>query len=238
VNDTLDKCENEYAWMLKYAENIFYDQNYFNTDKFLKSWSTKARIKIIKKTAIQALIENKDKDCAILNFASAKHPGGVVLKGSVTQEESLARVSTLLPMLNKCTQFYETAPTPYYTDKIIYSKNIYVFKDDYGQYIEPIKCDIITCAAPNYNYGEINLLEHERVIRRRFTKIIKAAIANGPKTLILGAWGCGVFKNPSDVNARIFREVLDAFSESLNHNWVIFAIPDDKNYEIFKENLI
>jgi uncharacterized protein (TIGR02452 family) len=70
----------------------------------------------------------------------------------------------------------------------------------------------------------------------RFTKVLKSAIANNQKNLILGAWGCGVFKNPPDVNAQIFRDVLDSYSSSFNE--VIFAIPDDRNFQIFKQNLL
>jgi uncharacterized protein (TIGR02452 family) len=70
---------------------------------------------------------------------------------------------------------------------------------------------------------------------KRFTKVLKSAIANNQRNLILGAWGCGVFKNPADVNAQIFRDVLNIFSSSFDE--VIFAIPDDLNYQIFKKNL-
>ena len=81
----------------------------------------------------------------------------------------------------------------------------------------------------------MNLYKHESVLKTRFIKILKSAIANGKRNLILGAWGCGVFKNPPDVNARIFRECLDEYSTFFDN--IIFAIPDNTNYEIFKENL-
>lgn len=245
INDTIDKCENEYSWMIEDAHNIFYDDKFFTYDKFIKKFTSTAHIKIVKQTTVETIIDNGGKVFGVLNFASAKNPGGGVLKGTVAQEEALARASSLYPMIKQCTQFYTPTEAPYYTDKIIYTKPVYVFKDDYGYDIDPIKCEVITCAAPNYNMyslfdkpyggGGINIEEHKKVMTRRFVKVLKSAIANNQRNLILGAWGCGVFKNPADINAQIFREVLDYFSNYFDE--VIFAIPDDINYNIFKDNL-
>lgn len=234
VNDTIELCENEYKWMIDGATNIFYDDRHFNVFDPIKKYSV-ANIKLIKKTTVEAIIENSDKVYVVLNFASAKNAGGGVLKGAVAQEEALARVSSLYPIIKKCTEFYGEASAPYYTDKIIYSKPIYTIKDDNGEDIEPIECEVITCAAPNYCFGDFNIEQHKKVISRRFTKVLMSAIANNQRNLILGAWGCGIFKNPADINAQVFRAVLDHYSSFFDE--IIFAIPDDKNYQIFKQNL-
>jgi len=244
VNNTIDKCENEYSWMLEDGINIFYDDKFFMEDRFIKKF-TIAKVKLVQQTTVETIIQNKSKVYGVLNFASAKNPGGGVLKGTVAQEEALARVSSLYPVIKKCSQFYTPTEAPYYTDKIIYSKPIYVFKDDYGNDIEPIECEVITCAAPNYNMyslfddphrgGDINIIEHKKVMTRRFTKVLKSAIANNQRNLILGAWGCGVFRNPADVNAKIFSEALDNFASYFDE--IIFAIPDTTNYQIFAKNL-
>jgi uncharacterized protein (TIGR02452 family) len=234
INDTLDKCENEYHWMIDNAKNIYYD-NYDIKKNLIKRF-TKANIKLIQKTTVEAIIENKDKIYAVLNFASAKHPGGGVLRGTVAQEEALARASSLYPVIKQCSEFYSGPPlSPYYSDRIIYSKPIYVFKDDYGQNIDPVECEVITCAAPNYSFDKIDVKKHREIMTMRFIKILKSAIANDQRNLLLGAWGCGVFKNPADINAQIFREVLDSFSTYFDD--IIFAIPDSENYQTFKDNL-
>ena len=235
INDTIDKCYFQYSWMIAKSENYYYPEGYFIDRKLIKKF-TKANIKLVQKTTVEAIIENKDKVYAVLNFASAKRPGGGVLNGAVAQEEALARASSLLPVIEFCREFYSGPPSsPYYSDRIIYSTPIYVFKDDNGVDIEPIKCDVITCAAPNYSFDKIDIEEHREVMRKRFVKVLKSAIDNGQKNLILGAWGCGVFKNPPSINAQVFREVLDAFSTYFDE--IIFAIPDNTNYQIFKYNL-
>jgi uncharacterized protein (TIGR02452 family) len=235
INDTIYQCENRYNWMIEDAKNIYYPENYFKVE-INNNTKNKAIINLIKKTTVEALeIYGLDKVYAVLNFASAKHPGGGVLKGTIAQEEALSRASSLYPVIKQCTDFYGYVQAPYYTDKIIYSKPIYVFKNDYGQDIEPIKCEVITCAAPNYSFCDVDLSKHVKIMTVRFTKVIKSAIENNQRNLLLGAWGCGVFKNPADINAQIFRQVLDNYSSYFDD--IIFAIPDNTNYEIFKENL-
>jgi len=240
VNDTLDLCENEYKWMVDEAENIFYDSDHFSENKlirFLKRFST-AKVNLVKQSTLQAISTNKDKVYAVLNFASARTPGGGTMHGAWAQEESLCRNSSLLPVIAKCKEYYiPKAPIPYYTDKIIYSKPIYIFKDDWGNKIdEPIECEVITCAAPNYmKVEEVDLKKHEAVISKRFTKVLKSAIDNNKRNIILGAWGCGAFQNPSEINAQVFREVLDSFAKDFDE--IIFAIPDKYNYEVFSEYL-
>lgn len=237
INDTINKCENKYKWMIDNCINIYYPENYFKVN-FNDHKKNKATINVVKKTTVEALeIYGLGDVYAVLNFASAKHPGGGVLRGAVAQEEALARASSLFPAIEKCQEFYNPVPSaPYYSDRIIYSTPIYIFKNDYGQDIEPIECEVITCAAPNYSFiDNIDIQKHKDVIRRRFTKVLMSAIENNQRNLILGAWGCGVFKNPADINAQIFREVLDNYSNYFDD--IIFAIPDDTNYNIFKENL-
>ena len=39
--------------------------------------------------------------------------------------------------------------------------------------------------------------------------VFRAGLDRGHDCLILGAWGCGAFKNPVDVMAGLFREVCD-----------------------------
>lgn len=235
--DTLNSCDTKNKLLVDIAKNIFFDENYFPNN--LEYYSDlKPHIKVVKKTTIQAVeYYSFDKVYGVLNFASAKHPGGGVERGTVAQEESIARVSTLFPVIKQCVEFYTPTTAPYYTDKIIYSKPIFILKDDYGiKFDNPFECDVITCAAPNYNDREIDIEEHKKVLKRRFTKVLQTAILNKRRNLILGAWGCGVFKNPPEINAKVFKDVLIDFSNYFDD--IIFAIPDDKNFEVFKNILI
>ncbi|MBC6456157.1 MAG: TIGR02452 family protein [Hormoscilla sp. SP5CHS1] len=71
----------------------------------------------------------------VLNFASAKNPGGGFLKGAKAQEESLARSSALYKSLVKCPQYYDfhrSHKSLLYSNRMIYSPNCPIFHKDDG----------------------------------------------------------------------------------------------------------
>jgi uncharacterized protein (TIGR02452 family) len=98
----------------------------------------------------------------ILNFASAKNPGGGFLGGASAQEESLARSSCLYPSQTKDWTMYHfnRNQTDFlYSDYMIYSPNVVFWFDDNGISFEsPIQVDVITSPAPNKGA----MLQHNR----------------------------------------------------------------------------
>jgi uncharacterized protein (TIGR02452 family) len=96
----------------------------------------------------------------VLNFASAKNPGGGFLKGSQAQEESLARSSGLYQSLLRCPEYYEfnrNSRSLLYSNHIIYSPGCPVFRTDDGTLLdEPYCVDFITSPAPNLGAIERN----------------------------------------------------------------------------------
>ena len=90
---------------------------------------------------------------AVLNFASAKNPGGGFLNGSQAQEESLARSSALHASQMRAWDFYErhrASPSLLYSDAMILSPGCPIFRDDDGKLLdEPQLAAFITSAAPN-----------------------------------------------------------------------------------------
>ena len=196
------------------------------------------------RTMEAARIFGKDKKVAVLNFASARNPGGMVKEGSSAQEESLCRCSTLYQVLSdkSLRGYYDTYKEvtnfmPYYTDKLIYSPDICIFgTDTYISTIMPehlwYNCDVITCAAPNMLHivragEEIDKDKLCEVLVSRIINIVNSAIANKADVLVLGAFGCGVFKNPPDLVAKAFRKVLIDDNMKKYFDDVVFAIIDD-----------
>ncbi len=171
----------------------------------------------------------------VLNFASARNPGGGFLRGAHAQEESLARSSALYPSLLTCSDFYEThraGRSLLYTDRVIYSPGCAVFRRDDGALLDaPYRVDILTSPAPNAGAIRTNQPEDEprieSVLRRRAGKVLAVAAANACTALVLGAWGCGVFRNDPAQVATIFREELGPdgpFWGRFRH--VLFAVMD------------
>jgi uncharacterized protein (TIGR02452 family) len=169
----------------------------------------------------------------VLNFASAKNPGGGFLGGAQAQEESLARSSSLYACLTtnfEMYQFNRNGTSCLYSDWMIYSPQVPVFRNDDGSLTEkPYLVSFITSPAVNagvVKQKELNNIHLiETVNRERARKFLWIANQNQHKTLILGAWGCGVFQNEPSMIAKIFDELLK--SEFANcFECVIMAIYD------------
>jgi hypothetical protein len=90
---------------------------------------------------------------AALVFASARNPGGGFRTGARAQEEDIARCSALHACLDTVPAFYayhRAEPDLRYSDRIIYSPHVPVFRDDSGRLLDrPHHAALITAAAPN-----------------------------------------------------------------------------------------
>lgn len=182
------------------------------------------------------------RDVALLNYASARKPGGGFLNGAKAQEEDLARCSGLYPCLLMQPAYYDqnrTQDSALYTDHIIYSPNVPWFRTQSHNLLEDVfLASVITAPAPNA--GQVVRREAnawpkiEEVLRRRAGYILAVARKHGHRTLVLGAWGCGVFQNNP-------RTVADAFGIWLTSpafrgcfERVVFAVYDtSRNRETF-----
>ena len=164
-----------------------------------------------------------------------KNPGGGFLNGSQAQEESLARASALYVCLLNHMAYYDAnrhSRSLLYTDHMIVSPQVPVFRDAADQLLEePWEVTIITAPAPNA--GAIAkeqpeaIHQIETVFRRRVEQVLSAAVVFGQTALVLGAWGCGVFRNDPKMVARLFGEFLvenGVFARAFEH--VVFAVLD------------
>lgn len=166
-----------------------------------------------------------------LNFASAKNPGGGFLNGSLAQEESIARATGLYPCLLNALEYYNTnrsTQSCIYTDYMIYSPDVPIIKKEDGQYLENF-CTVSIITAPAVNAGLVrerephSVPEIEVVMKRRIEKVLKISFEHGHKNLVLGAWGCGVFRNSPEEVSRYFKEVIDNKFSSVFDN-IFFGI--------------
>ncbi|MFE3205399.1 TIGR02452 family protein [Embleya sp. NPDC059237] len=185
---------------------------------------------------------------AVLNFASARNPGGGYLRGARAQEEDLCRNSLLYPCLLRAPDYYaahRAGPDLLYSDRVIWSPDVPVHRDEHGRLLdEPFPVSFLTCAAPDA--GETlqrDPAAHGRVretLRRRAGRVLTVAHHHGARRLVLGAWGCGVFRNDPREVAGAFHDHLapdGAFAAAFEH--VVFAIhdpsPDSPNRTAFTE---
>lgn len=175
----------------------------------------------------------------LLNFADAKKPGGGYLNGRNAQEECLCRQTLLYPTLMESQMYksYEIENDLYKSDFMTYSPNVYVIRDNSNSMLEiPFKVDIISAPAVD-NRKKVN--KANLIMERRIRKIVKLAAFKKNKVLVLGAFGCGVFKNnPRDVS-HCFKKVL--IDEGLKDYFKLVVFPiykDEQCKKIFEKELL
>ncbi|MFI9387255.1 TIGR02452 family protein [Kutzneria sp. NPDC052558] len=181
-------------------------------------------------------------DVAALVFASARNPGGGFLNGAQAQEESIARGSALYPYLLAAKDFYahhRADPDLAYSDRVIYSPDVPVFRDDRGDLLDaPYHVSFLTAAAPNRSAIRGNQPDRAgdipAILYRRAARVLRVAAAHGHRRLVLGAWGCGVFGNEPAVVAEAFKAAIDR-NRFFDH--IVFAVLGAPTLAVFTEGL-
>jgi uncharacterized protein (TIGR02452 family) len=184
--------------------------------------------------AYRLVREEGCRDLVLLNFASARKPGGGFLNGAPAQEEDLARCSGLYPCLLTQPAYYaanRAHSSRLYTDHILYSPKVPWLRTHSQNLLDEIfLASVITAPAPNAGSVYRNQRNARRVIedtlRRRAALILTVARDQGHRSLLLGAWGCGVFRNDPHL-------VADAFGQWLSDpqfvgcfERIVFAVYD------------
>lgn len=214
--------------------------------------------------AAQNYVKAGKKVC-VLNFASSVNPGGGVRRGASAQEECLCRCSTLYPCLN-IEEFWNQFYNPHrdlndalYNDDCIYTPDVYVVKTDSNspQRIDKkdwYQVDVLTCAAPNLRHHPSNIYNPEggkpatgltkeklqKLLTSRIKRIFQVAMSNGAEVLILGAFGCGAFRNPPEVVAQVFKELTQEYKYYFDTiEYAVYCRGyETENYDTFREVLV
>jgi uncharacterized protein (TIGR02452 family) len=180
-----------------------------------------------------------------MNFANAHNPGGGFKLGANAQEEALCRCSTLYASITSkeagvMYSYNNTHVSRVESDYMLISPNVAVFRDkDLSLLEKPVVMGVVTVPAPN-RYGAAMLASSkmiEETFIRRIRILLRAAMKNGYKTLVLGAWGCGAFGNRPDDVASYFRTVIEDEGLGRAFDEICFAIygsEDGKNITAFR----
>ncbi|KAK5952882.1 hypothetical protein OHC33_006003 [Knufia fluminis] len=156
----------------------------------------------------------KSSRIAVLNMASPLRPGGGFLNGATSQEESLCMRTTLYPSLKE--EFYRLPEVG-----AIYTPDVLVFRSHDAEATDLPKnerffVDVITAAMhrmPDVEEDE----EGEKAYaddkdrdaaEQKMRAVMRIAKSKGVKKLVLGAWGCGAYRNPVSEIAAAWKRVL------------------------------
>lgn len=207
---------------------------------------SKVKVVVDRLDSVKSMLKHRRGKTAVLNFASYKNPGGKFMEGSSAQEECLCHASNLYNVLKRFPEYYEWNKKhnnrALYTNRAMYTEDV-TFLDDsvcvYGAEPEQVKADVITCAAPNYSaagrYANVEFDENNAELFRRIKFVLDIAEENKVETLILGAFGCGVFGQDAAVVAKYFKKCLDTYDYHFQE--VYFSVLNrgkTDNYDKFK----
>ena len=114
----------------------------------------------------------------------------------------------------------------------ICTSGLVIIRDRNYNLCEPWLCDCVTAPAPNRGAALKQGVSEEDIataMERRIDLVLRTFIWHGNRNIVLGAFGCGVFKNLPESVAKCFHKVL--FDDGLitYYDRVLFAIPDENS---------
>lgn len=188
-------------------------------------------IQVIDSHSLNAAVRSEG-HVAVLNFANNNSPGGGYYKSGSrghTQEDSLIWDTDFLEQLDESK--YPICKTP--DDACVFVTT------DVNIYEHDRKITILTCpalAGPRVRDDmrdiDISYFIHDEDrnnMESRINLICQIASRMNVQTLILGAWGCGVFCNPVWELCLLWKKYIEAY-EIPN---VVFAIPGGYLHNLF-----
>lgn len=250
-DNTIVNIKNDLDYSVKKSQHI-QDSDFTEILKLVNSIPNRynTKVEVTGESTFQAakrMLADSGEKVIVLNFASATNPGGGYLNGARAQEEHLCRTSGLYPCLTRFPEFYEfhrKQKSFLYSDRMIYSPDVPIFReDDFSLQKKIYKVSVATSAAPaliDVDLGDTeSFIKAGRALDGRIEKLLSLMLVKGYKQIVLGAWGCGAFKNDPKVVSKLFKKHL-LENEKIKNTFsrAVFAVLDKKsedNKKIFEK---
>ena len=207
-------------------------------DEDYQPYDEPAVIRVVDDDTLNVAVDMLDSgfEPLVLNMASDWKAGGGVVKGSRAQEEELFRRTNYCACVNA--KFY---PLESPGDFVV-TEGVQVLKDDEYRAIyqkQDLFLDFIAMPAvrkPGLHGGVDYLYEEDReAMELKIDLIFRYAVLEEKDSLVLGALGCGAFRNPSDKVRDMFRAALKRYECYFKE--IVFAVlsgSENTNYSIFE----
>ncbi|GAB5412116.1 MAG: hypothetical protein ChlgKO_12300 [Chlamydiales bacterium] len=198
-------------------------------------------IEVVEGDSLDRAMREEGKALFVL-FGSPGEPGGGFLSERHNgQEEQVCRRMELAGLMEYCKNYIQMQEPELYNlrERSLFIPNALVLrKNSFNQYEkldEPVAVHVLASAAfynPSIPIQEIEgkieyqNVEQRNVMKKRIYNQFLDAHKMGMETIVLGAFGCGAFKNPPDAVASIYKEVIDEHFRGVFKK-IIFSILDD-----------
>ena len=223
---------------------VFYEHEIFLPSRTSDHDSTIVEVQNIDCLYAGVQLKEQGYNPAVLNMASRRNPGGGVATGAGAQEETLFRRTNLFRSLYQFAPYSEQygikrSHHQYPLDRNfggIYTPDAIYFRDSeqkgYALLDNPVSLSFITVAGmnrPDLTADGMIADHHVEPIKNKIRTIFRIGLAHGHDSLVLGALGCGAFRNPPRHVARLFHELMDELEFKNKYRRIVFAILDDHN---------
>lgn len=193
---------------------------------------------------------------AVLNFASDTSPGGGFERGAMAQEEALCYRSSLFLSFHKT--YYPFAPL-----QGLYTRDVVIIRSSMSDGHAILAPTVAAVDLPVVSVVSIAAIrrpkledaqtisgdqrkifkdtEDRMLTKKKMRLALRIAASKGHESLVLGALGCGAFRNPVEEIADVWKEVLG--EDEFDGGWwkeVWFAVLDpnnEGNFELFDKVL-
>lgn len=182
---------------------------------------------------------------AVLNMASRRNPGGGVATGAGAQEETIFRRTNLFRSLYQFADYagnygVKKSHSQYPLDRDfggVYTPGVTLFREDeshgYKLMYQPVKLSFISVAGmnrPKLTPDGLQIIASlTDAVKNKIRTILRIGIVHNHDSLVLGALGCGAFRNPPRHIAQLFHEVLNETEFHGRFAKIVFAILEDHN---------
>lgn len=223
---------------------VFYDHEMSQANKPIGDEQTLVEVQNIDCLYAGVQLKEQGYNPAVLNMASRRNPGGGVVTGAGAQEETLFRRTNLFRSLYQFAPYAEQygirrSRHQYPLDRNyggVYTPDAIYFRESeqkgYALLEEPVSLSFITVAGmnrPDLTVDGMIADHHVGPIKNKIRTIFRMGLVHGHDSLVLGALGCGAFRNPPRHVARLFLEVMDEPEFKNRYRLIVFAILDDHN---------
>lgn len=225
-------------------QTVFYEQEIQLPDTLQSYRQTIVDVQNIDCLYAGVRLKEQGYNPAVLNMASRRNPGGGVTTGAGAQEETLFRRTNLFRSLYQFAPYagqYGIQPShhQYPLDRNfggVYTPDAIYFRESeqkgYALLEEPVSLSFITVAGmnrPDLTDDGYIADHHVELIKNKIRTIFRMGLVHGHDSLVLGALGCGAFRNPPRHVARLFHEVMEELEFKNRYRRILFAILDDHN---------
>ena len=203
-------------------------------------------IRVINENCIKTCLRVNKKYCkeviGLLNMSSVSKLGGGVVKGARAQEEEIFRSTDIY---SKITEIHY----PIKKDELLFTPNVKIIQcrssNNYKSFINVRneKCNVNLISIPAIRKPNVILDEDgyevyendddREIMKEKIEAMLQIFIKSECKHLVLGALGCGVYKNPVDEVVNIYKDLLKDYSKFFKSITFSILCPEGEDTSLF-----